>query len=85
MNNYCSISIEDCIHTRRCFMTGEYCAKQAQIQAERKKLHDDDSISAFVVMNFSNMSDVVYKWRIKNFIESLRQYLFTGNIKGKSC
>lgn len=59
MNNYCSISIEDCIHTRRCFMTGEYCAKQAQIQAERKKLHDDDSISAFVVMNFSNMSDVV--------------------------
>lgn len=84
MDKYCSISIEDCIHTRRCFMTGEYCAKQAQIQAERKKLHDNDSISAFVVMNFSNMSDVVYRWRIKNFIESLRQYLFIGNLKGNS-
>lgn len=72
----CSTSIEGCINSRRCFMTGEYCSKQPNIQKERKKLHDNNRINAFVIMNFSNMSDVVYKWRIKGFIESLAKYLY---------
>lgn len=80
----CSVSIENCIHSRRCFMTGEYCAKQALIQAEREKLHNVHSINAFVVMNFSNMSDIVYKWRLKNFIESLKKFLYFREKKEQS-
>lgn len=74
--NRCCTSIEDCIHYRRCFMSGEYCSKQANIQKERQRIHDAQKINAFVIMNFSNMSDVVYKWRIKPFIESLKKYLW---------
>lgn len=74
--DYCFTSIEDCINSRRCFMTGEYCSKQTNIQKERKRLHKDNAINAFVVMNFSNMSDVVYKWKLKSFIESLSKYLY---------
>ena len=73
---YCYTATESCIHTRRCFMSGEYCSQQSNIQRERKKLYDEDSIKAFVIMNFSDMSDVVYKWRIKSFIESLKEYLY---------
>lgn len=36
-------------------------------------------------MNFSNMSDVVYKWRIKPFIESLKKYLWLENGKIVCC
>lgn len=74
--NCCFTSTENCIHLRRCFMTGEYCSKQTNIQKDRKRLHDKNSINAFVVMNFSNMSDVVYKWRLQSFIESLSKYLY---------
>jgi len=77
----CSISLESSTHTRKCFMTGEYCSQKTNIQRERNKLHkksaeDGITISAFVIMNFSDMSDVVYKWRIKDFIESLKKYLY---------
>lgn len=76
--NYCYTSMEACTHSRRCFMTGEYCSKQPNIQRERKKMHAAQKfrIKAFVVMNFSDMSDVVYKWRIRPFIESLSKYLY---------
>lgn len=83
----CYISTESCIHSRRCFMTGEYCSKQPNIQRERKKLHDNKNgkkkfkIRAFVIMNFSDMSDVVYKWRIRPFIESLSKYLYVEEEK----
>ena len=33
-------------------------------------------INAFVVMNFSNMSDVAYEQRIKPFVESLTKYFY---------
>ena len=36
----CIKSTEYSIHTRRCFITGEYCSQQANIQKERQKLHD---------------------------------------------
>lgn len=74
---WCYISTEECIHSRRCFMTGEYCSKQTNIQREREKQYKQDEITvtAFVIMNFSDMSDVVYKWRLKPFIESLAKYL----------
>lgn len=76
----CCISMESCVHSRRCFMTGEHCSKQPSIQRERNKMYDPKNkkfkIKAFVVMNFSDMSDVVYKWRIKPFIESLSKYLY---------
>ena len=66
---------QDCVYSHRCFMSGEYCSKHVNIQKERKRLHDSSKINAFVIMNFSNMSDVVYNWKIKPFIESLKKYL----------
>lgn len=79
---FCYMSVETCIHSRRCFMTGEYCSKQTNIQKARKKLYGKQqsqeklSISAFVIMNFSDMSDVMYKWCLQPFIESLTKYLY---------
>lgn len=73
---YCYTPTESCIHTRRCFMSGEYCSQQSNIQREREKLYAEDSIRAFVIMNFSDMSDVVYEWRIKSFVKSLSSYLY---------
>lgn len=72
----CYASTETCIRSRRCFMTGEYCSKQTNIQRERIKLYKEDHITAFVIMNFSDMSDVMYKWRMRSFIESLTKYLY---------
>ena len=60
-------------------MTGEYCAQQTNIQKERQKLHDKGEINAFVVMNFSSISDVVYESRIAPFIKQLNQYLYLDN------
>lgn len=70
------ISTENCIQSRRCFMSGEHCSKQLNIYQERIKLHEKNEINAFVVMNFSDMSDVVYKWRLKDFIASLASKLY---------
>ena len=81
--NTCSISTEASTHTRRCFMTGEYCSQKTNIQRERKKLYKKGEIVAFVIMNFSDMSDVVYKWRIEIFIESLRKYLYVDDENGR--
>lgn len=80
----CYISTENSTHTRRCFMSGEYCSQKTNIQRERKKLYENKdsegkeklTISAFVIMNFSDMSDVVYKWRIEIFVKSLAKYLY---------
>lgn len=80
---YCYISTEASNHSRRCFITGEYCSKQPRIQRERKKLHQKKSITAFVVMNFSDMSNVVYKWRLRTFIETLKKYLYLDKKNGK--
>lgn len=76
--NWCYAAANDGVYLRRCFMTGEYCSKQTNIQRQRKKQYDEKetTISAFVIMNFSDMSDVVYKWKLKPFIESLTKYLF---------
>lgn len=73
------IPFKDCIYSRRCFVSGEYCSKQANIQKEREELHNTGEINAFVIMNFSNMSDVVYNWRLKTFIERLAEYLEFSN------
>lgn len=72
----CFTSIAPSIRSRHCFMTGEHCSKQSTIQLERKKLYDENCITAFVIMNFSDMSDVFYKWRLRTFIESLTKYLY---------
>lgn len=77
--NCCIKSTESSIQTRQCFMTGENCSQQTNIQKERQRLHhapDGPEINAFVVMNFSSISDIVYESRIRHFIESLKQYLF---------
>ena len=85
--NRCKVSLNSCIHSRRCFMTGEYCSQLANIHKARNRLHKipeknasqsikDGEINAFVIMNFSNMSDVAYKWRLCPFIESLVKYFF---------
>ncbi len=68
------IPLEDYCRSCRCFMTGEYCSKQENIRKERRILHNNDSINVFVIMNFSSMSDVVFKWRLQGFIESLSKY-----------
>lgn len=72
----CKVSLEDSIHARKCFMTGEYCSKQTNIQKERDELHKEKKINAFVIMNFSDMSDVVYRWKLRDFIASLKKYLY---------
>lgn len=80
----CFKSTEYSIHTRRCFITGEYCSQQANIQKERQKLHDKPDgpeINAFVIMNFSSMSDIMYVSRIKPFIEGLKKYLYLNKNK----
>lgn len=109
----CDVRTDVLVHTRRCFMTGEYCSKLSSIQKDRKAIYnltdsnqagkvvnqedgskgnmvdgsgvdksaniEDDSkaitINAFVIMNFSDMSGVVYQWRIEPFIKSLNKYL----------
>lgn len=72
----CYISTEIGRHTRRCFMTGEYCSQQMNIQKERDRIYGENKIRAFVVMNFSDMSDVVYKWKIRSFVKSVVKYLY---------
>lgn len=97
----CYISTETSLHTRRCFMTGEYCSQKTNIQRERnsqirrweksvwkaqkqerqegtrkKQKVEPLTVTAFVIMDFSDMSDVVYKWRIEPFIQSLHKYLY---------
>ena len=47
-------------------------------EQNEKQIHQ---ISAFVIMNFSDMSDVVYKWRLHDFIESLSKYLYLDKDK----
>ena len=73
---YCEKSTQYSVHSRRCFMTGELCSKQSSVHRKREELHAENEINAFVVMNFSDMSDVVYKWKLRSFIESLKKFLF---------
>lgn len=83
---WCFISTEESNRLRRCFMTGEYCSKQMNIQKERRERHKKDRINAFVIMNFSDMSDVVYKWRIQDYIETLKVYFaFSSDRKRIYC
>lgn len=88
----CKVPLQGCIHSRRCFMSGEYCSQLANIQKAREKLHPTSKrveikesnnlknkgreINAFVIMNFSNMSDVAYKWQLRPFVESLKDYFY---------
>lgn len=74
--NCCRISLEAGNHTRHCFMNGEYCSHQTNVLNERERLHKEGTINVFVIMNFSDMSDVVYKWRLNDFIKSLKNYLY---------
>lgn len=97
--NLCWTFTDECIYSRRCFMTGEYCSKQNSIQRERKSSYEKEKpinplkdapnkmnikeITAFVIMNFSDMSDVMYKWRLKTFIESLAKYFYVNEEEKK--
>lgn len=72
----CVNSTQHSIYTRRCFITGELCSKQPNVHKEREALHRNKEINAFVIMNFSGMSDVVYKWKLQSFIESLKRFLY---------
>lgn len=69
------IPLEDYCRSCRCFMTGESCSKQANIRMRRQVLHNNNQINAFVIMNFSKMSDVAFHHRLYRFIESLSKYL----------
>lgn len=75
----CQVLLDEYIHSRRCFITGEYCSKQTNVLNERKKQYREDTITAFVIMNFSDMSDIVYKWHLKPLIESIKKYLYINN------
>lgn len=82
----CFISTEDSNRLRRCFMTGEYCSKQMNIQRERREQHENNKLNAFVIMNFSDMSDVVYMWRIHDYIKNLKAYFaFSSNRERIYC
>lgn len=76
---YCRKSTRYSIYSRQCFVTGELCSKQTNVHKEREKLHKYGEINAFVIMNFSDMSDVVYKWKLRSFIESLKKFLYLNN------
>ena len=76
---YCRKSTQYSTWSRQCFMTGEQCSKQSIVHKERERLHRNKEINAFVVMNFSEMSDVVYKWKLSSFIESLKDHLYLNN------
>lgn len=78
----CKKSTAYSVHSRRCFVTGEYCSKQTNVYKERDNLHrpEKKSINAFVIMNFSEMSDVVYKWRLQTFIKSLKKYIWINTV-----
>lgn len=85
-NAVCCIPLEKCRQSNRCFISGEHCSMQSNIQREREKLHDSAegaAIQAFVIMAFSDMSDIVYKWRIKPFVESLKKYLWFDSGKNR--
>lgn len=71
----CSLSLKMCPASRRCFMSGEYCSQLSNIQKGRQSLYMKNEINAFVIMNYSNMSDVAYKWRLEPFVKSLKKYL----------
>ena len=74
---YASIDLDNSTYSHRCFMTGESCSMQEGIASGRRELHGKkNSINAFVVMSFSKVTDVVYKWRIKPFVESLQKNLY---------
>ena len=83
--NYCYLDARKSSYSRKCFMTGEYCSKQSSIQSEREVLHKNNEISAFVIMSFSNMSDVVYERRIKRFIKKLKMYLAFDEDGNRIC
>lgn len=72
----CHISQKESNHSRRCFMTGEYCSRQKNIQQKRAKLRKKGEVMAFVAMNFSEMSSVIYHWRIASMVETLSKYLY---------
>lgn len=78
---YCVKSTRYSIYSRSCFMTGEFCSKQANVHREREKLHSKNEINAFVVMNYSEMSDVVYKWKLQSFVESLKKFFYLDRDK----
>ena len=59
------------LHRNRSQVDNAYDGKN-----ENKKYDRNGEINAFVIMNFSNMSDVVYKWRIQPFVESLAKYFY---------
>ncbi len=77
--HYCDIALDDSITSRRCFMTGGYCSKQRAIQEERKKLHEKNEINAFMVMNFSDISNMQYNRKIKKFIEGITDYMLLSD------
>lgn len=72
----CTASTRHSVYTRHCFVTGEMCSKQTNIRKEREELHSKNEINAFVIMNFSGMSDVVYECKLLDFIRSLSKYLY---------
>lgn len=73
---YCRKTTQHSSWSRQCFMNDAPCAMQRNILSKQAALHRRHAISAFVIMNFSGMSDVVYKWRLLRFIESLKDYLY---------
>ena len=81
---FCSVDINDYVFPHHCFMTGEYCSKQLSVQRERERLHRNGEINAFVIMSFTDMTDVVYKWRLRSYIESLTDYLYFKSDSAKT-
>ncbi len=74
--HYCQVPINTHVPLRRCFITGEYCSKQRSIQETLKQNYDrnDVQINAFVIMNYDNVPDIMFKWKLKPFIEGLKEF-----------
>lgn len=81
--SWCCTELANTNYSRRCFMSGEYCSKQDLILRERRQLHEKNTINAFVVMSFSSVSDVIYRWKLKSFVEDLKDRLYFNEDKSR--
>ena len=86
------IPFKDCIYSRRWFVSGEYCSKQANIQKEREELHNTGEINAFIdeispcahVKNDTVFSLFAYGPKDKIVPPKLKNYLFEAFVKEKA-
>jgi nucleoside 2-deoxyribosyltransferase len=64
-------------YMKKCFITGEACIHRTNITRERAENYGNDNVTVrvFVIMDYSNITDVLYKLRIRPLIDELKDHL----------